>query len=397
MSSGEPLLQSLLILLVVAVLGPMAAIRLRMPTAVLLIMAGIVLGPAGLAILKDTATVGFLAQFGFLLLMFMAGMEIDFESIRGAGWRSLVRPLLLILGVGICTLAATRLLHLGAVSALVVAAIAVGLPMATLKETGHASQPLGRHIMLTASLGEFAVILAITGVELAHGGGLSAHTGLRIGKIAGLFFLCALVIRLARALVWWFPEHFYRLIQHHDVAELGVRVGLLIMLSFVAISALAGVESILGAFLGGMLVGIVLRQKEVLEGKIAALGNGLFIPIFFVVVGVRFDASALDRGAVLQAALLVGAAGLCKGIPALLVAPVGFGLRERLAVGCLLSAPLTLVVAIAAIGRSLELVSAATQASLVLVGIVLSLAFPVLFKQLAPAVDPEPAAPPSSG
>ncbi len=385
MPHGEPVLQSLLILLAVAVLGPVAAIRLRIPTAVLLILAGIVLGPAGFGVLQDTAMVGFLAHFGFLVLMFMAGMEIDFDSIRSAGLRSLLRPLLVIVGVAVCTTLAARLLRLGPVSALVVSAIAVGLPLATLKETGHAGQRLGRHIMLTASIGEFFVILAVTGVELAHHGGLSLHTAVRIGKIVGLLFVCALVIRFVRALVWWFPERFHRLIQHHDVAELGVRVGLLIMLTFVAISALAGVEPILGAFLGGMLVAIVLRQKDVLEGKIAALGNGLFIPIFFVVVGVRFDASALDRSAVLQAAVLVGTAGLCKLVPALLIAPVGFGLRERLATGCLLSAPLTLVVAIAAIGRTLDLVSASTQASLVLVGIMLSIAFPVLFKLLAPS------------
>ena len=387
MVPGEHLLQSLLLLLAVAVLGPMAAVRLRIPTAVILILAGIALGPVGLAVLRDTATVGFLSHFGFLVLMFMAGMEIDFDAIRSAGLRSLLRPSLVIVGIGGCTLLAARLLHLGPVPALVVAAIAVGLPLATLKETGHASRRLGRHIMLTASIGEFAVILAITGVELAHDGGLTLHTAARIGKIAALFFLCALLIRWTRALVWWFPERFRRLIEHHDVAELGVRVGLFVMLAFVAISALAGVEPILGAFLGGMLVGFVLRQKEVLEGKIAALGNGLFIPIFFIVVGVRFDASALDRSAVLYAAVLAGTAGLCKIVPALLIAPVGFSLRERLATGCLLSAPLTLVVAIAAIGRSLGLIPASVQASLVLVGILVSLTFPVLFKLVAPAIS----------
>ncbi|MBL9004180.1 MAG: cation:proton antiporter [Myxococcales bacterium] len=384
MAAGEHLLQSLLVLLAVAVLGPMVAVRLRMPTAVVLIVAGIGLGPAGLSLLRDTPTVGFLSHFGFLVLMFMAGMEIDFASIRSAGPRSLIRPSLVIAGVGICTALSARLLHLGPVHALVVSAIAVGLPLATLKEAGHAGRKLGRHIMLTASIGEFAVILAVTGVELAHDGGLTLHTAGRIAKIAALFFLCAFVIRVARALVWWFPERFRRLIEHHDVAELGVRVGLFIMLAFVAISALAGVEPILGAFLGGMLVGFVLRQKEVLEGKIAALGNGLFIPIFFIVVGVRFDASALDRAVVHNALLLAGTAGLCKAIPALLIAPVGFSLRERLATGCLLSAPLTLVVAIAAIGRSLKMITASTQASLVLVGILLSLCFPVLFKLIAP-------------
>jgi Kef-type K+ transport system membrane component KefB len=384
MSAGEHLLRALLILLSLAIFGPMLAVRIRVPTAVVLILAGIGLGPAGLRLLQDTPTVSFLSHFGFLVLMFMAGLEIDFATIRENGARALLRPNLLVLGIGICTVLAARFLGLGAVAALAVSAMAVGLPLATLKETGHAGQPLGRHIMLTASIGEFAVILAITGVELAEDGAFNWHTALRLGKIAALFTLCALALRLARALVWWYPQRFRRLIETHDVAELGVRVGLLIMLAFVAISSLAGVESILGAFLGGMLVSFVLRQKEVLEGKIAALGNGLFIPIFFIVVGVRFDASALDRSTVKQAALLWLVAALCKIVPALLIAPRGMRLRERLATACLLLAPLTLIVAIAAIGRSLGMIGAPQQASLVLLGIMLSVSFPVLFRICAP-------------
>lgn len=387
MAPGEHLLRSLLILLAIAIVGPMIAVRIRVPTAVVLILAGLGLGPVGLGILHDTPTVSFLSHFGFLVLMFMAGLEIDFAGIRSAGPRSLIVPSLVLAGIVVCGVLSARILHLGAVPALAVTAMAVGLPLATLKETGHASTRLGRHIMLTASMGEFCVILGITGVELAEDGAASLHTALRVGKIAALFTLSVLTLRFARALVWWYPQRFRRLIESHDVAELGVRVGLFVMLAFVAISSLAGVESILGAFLGGMLLGFVLRQKEVLEGKIAALGNGLFIPIFFTVVGVRFDASALDRSTLQQAAVLAVAAALCKLVPALAIAPRGMSLRERFAVGCLLASPLTLIVAIAAIGRSLGLITAAVQASLVVVGIGLSLAFPVLFKLTAPGAD----------
>lgn len=384
MAPGEHLLRSLLVLLAIAILGPMIAVRIRIPTAVVLILAGLALGPAGLALVHDTPTVSFLSHFGFLVLMFMAGLEIDFAGLRSAGPRSLIVPSLVLLGIAASAALAARVLHLGAVQALAVTAMAVGLPLATLKETGHASTRLGRHIMLTASMGEFMVILGITGVELAEDGAASLHTALRIGKIAALFTLSVLALRFARALVWWYPQPFRRLIESHDVSELGVRVGLFIMLAFVAISSLAGVESILGAFLGGMLLGFVLRQKEVLEGKIAALGNGLFIPIFFTVVGVRFDASVLDRSTMQQAAVLAGAAALCKLLPALIIAPRGMSLRERFGVGCLLASPLTLIVAIAAIGRSLGLITPGVQASLLLLAILLSLTFPTLFKLVAP-------------
>jgi Kef-type K+ transport system membrane component KefB len=163
------------------------------------------------------------------------------------------------------------------------------------------------------------------------------------------------------------------------------------MLAFVTLSALAGVEPILGAFIGGALVGFVLRQKQTLEGKIAALGNGLFIPVFFIVVGVRFDASALDRSMVLRALLLAALAGVAKLAPSLLLARRGTPLRARLAAGTLLAAPLTLVVAVAAIGRRLELIDSRQQAGLVLVAMLVSIVFPVLFKLLVREVRDEAA------
>lgn len=398
--SGHGDLVALLLLLAVSVIGPVAAYRMRLPTAVVLMLLGVALGPAGAGVLHDLPTVSFLSEFGFLVLMFMAGMEIDFEAIRTAGRAALVIPSLVVAGVFACAAALAPLAGLGGVDVLVVGAMSVGMPLAVLKETGRATAPLGRHVMLTVSLGEFVCILAITGLEVVSGLGFGLPMAGKVLKVALLFAASALLIRWARALVWWYPSAFRRLIEHHDVAELGVRVGLVVMLGFVAMAALAGVEPILGAFIGGALVGFVLRQKHALEGKIAALGNGLFIPIFFVVVGVRFDASALDGRAVRSALLLAALAGVCKIAPSLVFARRGTSLRDRLAAGCLLSAPLTLVVAIGTISRDLGLIDARRQASIVLVAMIVSIAFPVLFRALsgraAAGADAAPEAPHAS-
>jgi Kef-type K+ transport system membrane component KefB len=373
----------LLLLLGVSVIGPVAAFRLRLPTAVVLILAGVGLGPAGAGLLRDVPTVSFVSGFGFLVLMFMAGMEIDFEAIRSAGREALVTPALVSAGVFAAAAGLGRLAGLGSVEILVVSAISVGMPLAVLQETGHATTALGRHIMLTASVGEFACILAITGLEVVSSAGLGLAMASKVLKVALLFVISGLMIHWARAFVWWYPKPVRRLIEHHDVAELGVRVGLVVMLGFVAMAALAGVEPILGAFLGGALVGFVLHQKRALEGKIAALGNGFFIPIFFVVVGVRFDASALDAAAVKGALFLAALAGLTKILPSLLFARGGTSLRDRLAAGLLLSAPLTLVVAIGTIGRELGLIDARKEASILLVAMLVSIVFPTLFRALS--------------
>ncbi len=375
----------LLLLLTISVVGPVIAVRLKLPTPILLMVAGIGLGPAGLCALRPIPTVSFLSEFGFLLLMFMAGMEIDFDGIRAAGRSALLLPGLIVVGVFGGAVAMGAFAGLGAVEILAISAMSVGMPLAVLKETKHDALPLGKHVMLTASIGEFATILAVTGLEVASSGGTTWTMLVRVAKVGLLFLLSASLIRYARALVWWHPEPFRRLIEHQDVAELGVRVGLVIMLGFVAVAALAGVEPILGAFIGGALVGFVLRQKHALEAKMGALGNGLFIPIFFVVVGVRFEVASLDGAAIRTALFLSLLLGLTRILPSLLFARRGTPLRERAAAGALLSAPLTLVVAIGTIGRDLGLIQGAQQASLVLVAMLVSIAFPILFRVLAGA------------
>ncbi len=375
-------LTSILVLVFLTVVGPVLAVRLRMPTAVMLILAGIGFGPAGLALLHDTPTVGLLSELGFLVLMFVAGMEIDFESLRGAGLKSLIVPSLSVLAFFVASIAVAIWRHLSAIELLVVSASSVGMPLAILQETKRLQSPVGRHVLLTASIGEFVSILGITGFELLSEDAPLQHRALRVAKVLLLFVFSAVVIRWARAAVWWRPEPFRRLTQHHDVAELGVRTGLLVMFAFVVIAAMLGVEAILGAFIAGALVAFVLREKHTLESKLAALGHGLFIPIFFIVVGVRFDPRLLDLAAIRDALGLVVIVAAVKILPSLVFASRELGLRERFAAGALLSAPLTLVVAIGMIGRRLGAVDERQQAAFILLAMILSVCFPILFRVL---------------
>lgn len=386
-------LLALLLLLALTVVGPIVAVRAGLPSAVVLILAGIAVGPAGAGWIRSTPIISFVSELGFLILMFMAGMEIDFASLRRAGMRALLRPSLFVVGCFGVAAGAGSLLGLRPVEILIGAAISLGMPLAVLQETGTARTPVGRHVLLTGSVGEFVTIAAITGLEIFTAEGPVSERALRLAKVAALFLTCTLLIRWARALVWWRPEPFKRLVSHHDVAELGVRVGLLAMLGFVALAALFGVEAILGAFIAGALVSFVVHEKTALEEKIGALGQGLFVPIFFVVVGVRFDWRMLDRGSLKDATVLVLVAAAAKIIPGFFFADRDLSLRERLAAGCLLAAPMTLVVGIAAIGRQLGLVTERQEASAVLVAMVLSVVFPTLFRRiLAPPKPAEVAA-----
>ena len=371
---------TLLVLVAISVVGPLVAARARVPGAVVLILTGIGVGPMGLGWVVDRGSVTFLAELGFLILMFIAGLEIDFEELRVAGPRALLAPGLTALGGFAVALAVGARLGWPASRVLVLAAMSLGMPIAVMQETETIKLPVGRFVLLTASIGEFASIVGITGWQIVTRVGVGLSLLRELGLVLFAFTISAAAIRWARALVWWYPKAFERTAQDHASAEIGVRTGLLIMFAFVAFMRLFGIEAILGAFLAGTLVGFVLREKHPLERKVAALGHGLFIPVFFTIVGVRFDPRALDRDAVMLAGALVGLAAAAKLVPALAFGPRALSLRDRLAAGALLSAPLTLVVAIGAVGRELGVVNGTEAAAYVLTALVLSVVFPPLFR-----------------
>lgn len=375
-------MKTLLLFVALSVLAPLIASRIRLPAAVALIAAGILAGPLGLGVLRENEVIAFVAQFGFLILMFIAGLEIDFAELRVLGLRALRAPTLTALGAIALSVALGAALHLSVARVLVLSAMSLGMPIAVLQETRTLKTPLGRHVLLTASVGEFFAILAITGWQITVRVGVGLRLAREVALVVLVFVLSAVAIRWARALLWWYPKAFERAASDHDTAEIGVRAGLFIMLAFVVFVHLFGVEAILGAFIGGTLVSFVLKEKHSLERKVSALGHGLFIPVFFMLVGVRFDPRALDLGAVRQAAALVAMAFAVKLAPALLFAPRGLPLRERFAAGALLSAPLTLVVAIGAVGRELNAVSPQEAASFILVALVLSVVFPGVYRVL---------------
>ncbi len=182
------------------------------------------------------------------------------------------------------------------------------------------------------------------------------------------------------------------MIDIEDPSEVGVRAGLALMIAFVAVSELLGMEAILGAFLAGALFSFVFREKGILETKLAGIGHGFFIPVFFIYVGVSFNLGALGNreiypllGQILILSLLV------KAVASITLVATRFGPREIAGASLLLATPLTLLVAIAALGLELGALDELESASIILVAVLSGLLFPTAFKKLgiSSGVDPE--------
>ena len=393
----------LLIVLLIAFVVPILLSRLgrvSIPTVVGEILAGVVVGRSGIAVVPpDDPLLIMLANFGIVFLMFLSGMEIDFQSLRsyapsatggGRSNRFGVFPLACLhfaLTLALASFAAYILVHFELATnvwivALILSTTSLGVVLPVLKETDLITRPLGQYILVTAVIADFATMFLITVAVAIVSHGLTA----KILLIALLFVVFFLTYRFGTILNK--VPALRRTIEElsHATAQIKVRAAFAIMLAFVALSQTLGSEIILGAFLAGAIVGLLRTADDAdLSRQLEAIGFGFFVPIFFIKAGVEFNLPVLlaSRGALLLVPFLVIGAILVKTIPAL-TSMVNFSLREALAAGTLLSARLSLIIAAAAIGRRLGVIGESVHAAIILVAVVTVTAAPLIFVRLIP-------------
>lgn len=376
----------LVIIAAAAFLLPLLADRLGIPAVVLEILFGILVGPSVIGIIERTELLNLLADLGFFLLMFLSGFEIDFALLRRRGPRELAMALGLFgATLGLAFLSA-RSLGYGFFMTFVLATTSVGLVVPTLRSARREASEMGQAVLIGAILADFLTLIGVTIFALIHEHG----GGLELLNIPALFASIAIVLLLLRRAAWWYPRQFSRLFSHHDPDELGIRASLALMLIFVGISELLDIEPILGAFLAGTVVALVFPHRGQLEQKLTGFSYGFLIPIFFISVGLRFELEALfDLDIFLRALALLGAAILVKLAPALLLVLRRLTLRESLAAGVLLSARLSLIIAVAELGVELGLIGKNLESAVILLAIVTTTLAPTLFRRIVP---PLPAA-----
>jgi Kef-type K+ transport system membrane component KefB/Trk K+ transport system NAD-binding subunit len=393
----------LLIVLAIALVVPIFLSRLKrvsIPIVVGEILAGMAVGRSGLAVVPpNDPFLVLLADFGIVFLMFLSGMEIDFQSLRsyapsadgrGSNHRLGVLPLALLhfaLTLALATVVALILLHFALarnvwIVGLILSTTSLGVVVPVLKEADLITQRLGQCILVTAVIADFVTMLLITVAVAIVSHGLTSE----ILLIALLFVAFFVMYRFGT--IFNKVLALRRMIEElsHATAQIKVRAAFTIMLAFVALAETLGSEVILGAFLAGAIIGLLRTADDAeLARQLEAIGYGFFIPIFFVKVGVEFNLPVLltSPGALLLVPFFLLGAILVKMIPALAFT-ANFSLREALAAGILLSARLSLIIAAAAIGKRLGVISESVNAAIILVAVVTVTVAPLMFVRLIP-------------
>jgi Kef-type K+ transport system membrane component KefB len=374
---------SLLVLSLGAFVIPLLSERMRLPAAIGEILFGILISQQALGLIQPTPLIRFLADFGFAFLMFLVGMEIDFSRIEVLGRRGLLVTggaalLVFVLAVGVVGVTEQHIFM-----AVVLGAMSVGLLLAALKDLGEVKTDFGQTVLLTGSIGEFYTIIFLTAADIAVVHGVGGTFVFEFSKLLAIFGIAWLLLVLLRTLIWWFPGAFARVVTTHDASELGVRAAFALMLSFVAVAALLGVKTILGAFIAGALFSFVFREKAAVESKLSSIGFGFFVPIFFIDVGMSFDLhGVLAEGFLGNLAFLAFGSLIPKILPMALLVLVGLRMRQSLAAGVILAAPLTLLVAISKIGVEIAVISPSMGDAIVAFAVLSGIVYPIGFRAL---------------
>jgi Kef-type K+ transport system membrane component KefB len=375
----------LVVVAAVALLAPLLiglAPRLRLPSVVLEIVAGIVIGPALLGWVETDTVIRVFALFGLAYLLFLAGLEIDFERLRGrflrvAGIGFVVSFLIaLVVGYG---LEMSGQVENGLIVAIILSATSLGVVVPLLKDTGEVGSPFGQLTIAAASIADFATVIILTLFFSREATGTGAQLLLLAGFVVAAAVAVAGLLGLERSM-----RLSAVLVRLQDTtAQIRVRGAFLLLAGFVALAENLGLEVILGAFTAGAILSLVDRDALMthphFRTKLEGAGFGFFIPVFFVSVGLTFDLDALLASAetVLRVPIFLLALLAVRGLPALLYRRF-IGPRRTVVAGLLQATSLPFIVAASMIGVDLGVISEATSAALIGAGLLSVLIFPLL-------------------
>ncbi|CAL9523369.1 Na(+)_H(+)-K(+) antiporter GerN [Nocardiopsis dassonvillei] len=286
----------LLALLAAALLAPLLGDRLArwvvVPSVVLEIGFGIVLGPSVLGVVRENGTITLLADLGLALLMFMAGYELDFRRIRG---RPLNRALLawacsvvLGLAIGWALLGASQA---ALIVGLALTTTALGTVLPILRDSGALGGAFGTRFLASGSVGEFGPVVLIA---LLLSGYRPWEGTLLLAVFFALAGACAWAATRPRS------ERWARLVRVTlgSSAQVAVRLCMVVIVALVWLASAMQLDALLGSFAAGVVMRLMIAvnhegEAEAVESKMDAIGFGFLIPVFFVVTGVRFDLGSL--------------------------------------------------------------------------------------------------------
>jgi Kef-type K+ transport system membrane component KefB len=373
-------------------LGLMPA--LRVPSVLVEILAGVLLGPSVLGWVEADTAVSVLALIGVGFLLLLAGLEIDFNALRGPVLRVAVQGFVVSFGLALAvgyTLGALGAVRSPFLIAVILSATSLAVLLPLLKDGGLIDSQFGQLVIAGASIADVATVVLLSLFFSTQPASLGSHL-----VLFGLFFgLCAIAagMIIAGGRIGRVSAVLLRL--QDTTAQIRVRGAFLLLLVFSIVAQRFGLEAILGTFVVGAMLKLADRDDEMthshFHAKLEEAGFGFFIPVFFVASGIRLDAHALvaNPATLAKVPVFLAALYLVRGVPALLYRKV-VSMRLTLAAAVLQATTLSFVLIASQIGEELGLITPATTAALTAAALLSVLINPIIALTLLERAEEEP-------
>ena len=391
---------SLVIVVVAAFFTPILVNRLNisfLPVVVAEILMGVIIGNSFLNLVEKDSMLNILSTLGFIFLMFLSGLEIDFSAFKkdtrnrqgqSQEDKNVPSHLNMALTVFIFIMIISIVLAyafkwLGLVDdvllmIIIISTISLGVVVPTLKEMNIMRTTIGQFILLVAVLADLftMVLLTVYGALNGQGGG-SIWLSAILVVFTAIFYIIGILFKHMSFL--------QKLMS--GTTQIGIRAIFALIILLVALAEGVGAEYILGAFLAGVVVSLLKPDEELVQ-KLDSFGYGFFIPIFFIMVGVDLDIPSLIKEPALLIIIpvLIGAFLISKLLPVLFIRR-WFDTKTTIASAFLLTSTLSLVIAAAKIAEQLKTISSETSGILILSAVITCVFVPVVFKKLFPIPD----------
>jgi len=355
----------------------------------------------GEPILGDNSSVSFLAHIGFIFLMFLSGLELDFARLERGGkekiWlavSSYVLCLIMVYPMVLLVSEWTTVSFDPLFVSLILSTTAIAVVLSVVREMRLSRSDYGQTLIVVALVADVATMLLMTIYAIMVD--VQASDDLYFAVLAILIFAAILlffliIFRIGSWSMWRFPDTVKRFFHYDDPNELGVRASLTIVFTFVAISSVIGSEAltVLGAFMAGAAISMLFQNSKILEQKLYGIGYGFLVPIFFINIGITFDFDAvLNAEALMLIPVLFMVVVVAKILPFILLFR-GRRSKSVITTGVLMTGGLTLMIAGAEIGRGLELIDETVRGLMILLAVIFAVISPTLFKNMFQRQDEE--------
>lgn len=391
---------SLVVVVLAAFFTPIIVNRLRitfLPIVVAEILMGIIIGHSFLNLVERDSILNILSTLGFIFLMFLSGLEIDFKAFKRDKSSTkkeekakkqepshLQLAIVVFMFIMIISIVFAYMFKwFGLIDdvllmVIIISTISLGVVVPTLKEMNIMRTTIGQFILLVAVLADLVTMILLTAYGTLHASGNTS-----------LWLIGSLVVF---TIVFYFLGGFFKKAQFlqklmDGTTQIGIRAVFALILLLVALAEGVGAENILGAFLAGVVVSLLNPDEDMVE-KLDSFGYGFFIPIFFIMVGVDLNIPELikEPALLLIIPFLILAFLISKLIPVFYIRR-WFDMKTTISSAFLLTSTLSLVIASAKIAEQLGTISPEISGILILSAVITCVFVPIVFKKMFPMPD----------